>query len=247
MKLGINNIEEFKVFFDVIYDFADVVELQLFPDRLICSVLDKAHVRFYNVEYMSDFFDLYNVEDVDSVIIFIDDLYKLLKSSNKSDSLLMEIDDDYLICKLTSENGNSRVFEYVLPSEEVESPSIPRFDLKTSFNVDVKDLKQSVKDLGLVGTDICKLILLNDCLKITTTEDSWNKYTHKINLIPDNFVEMISSRYNWIYIDELLKFNKINKVVEFKMGDTFPLFFQFKNNDLGVSVKGLIAPNLGEE
>ena len=106
MEIVVDNIEQFKVFFDVIYDMAsDLVELQLLPDRMRCAMLDKTKTRFFSVDYESRFFDVYAVEGTESVIVFIEDIHNLLKTTNKTDTLYLHLNDPYLSAKICQRCG----------------------------------------------------------------------------------------------------------------------------------------------
>ena len=89
VNIVIENVEQFKTFFNVIYEEAtELLELQLHPDRMVCTVLDRTRTRFFHVEYETKFFSLYSVEDMESVVVFVEDLHNLLKSVNKTDNFL---------------------------------------------------------------------------------------------------------------------------------------------------------------
>ena len=155
MLLEIDNFEQFKVFFDVVYDITELVELQLFKTHMTCSILDKAHVRFMSVTFQSDFFSSYEIDDVESVTLFAEDLHKIIKSANKIDTVILMTNEDHLVCKFESNNGNSRVFEFVLPADYIESPQPPSISLPVAFELNLSDLKQGIKDLK-IGRASCR-------------------------------------------------------------------------------------------
>ena len=49
------------------------------------------------------------------------------------------------------------------------------------------------------------------------------------------------------YISELNKLNKLNKNIEFKLGNNLPLGWSINNEFDDISINGLIAPILEEE
>lgn len=248
MQVIIDNIEQFKVFFDVVYDMAsELIELKLLPDRMTCAMLDRSKTRFFHVEYESRFFDTYDVDGEESVTIFVEDMHKLLKSCNKKDTLFMEVNDPYLLVKIVSDNGNSRIFEFVLPSDFVDSPVPPHSEFLAVFDVDVNDLKQSVKDIGLIGSDLIKFVVNGDTLNITTDNDIATSYVCSVGIDDASVDENVSSQFGLNYIGQILKFDKISKSFTMKMKQDFPLFFTFKDELMGVSVTGMIAPILPEE
>ena len=248
MQIVIGNIELFKNFFDVIYDMAsESVELQLFPDRMVCAVLDRGRTRFFHVEYDRSFFDVYQVDDVESITVYVDDFHKLLKSCNRKDVLYLEVNDPYLVTKIMSENGSTRVFEFVLPSDFIDSPNPPKLDLPVSVECDVGDLKQSSKDISLIGSDLFRLVTGEDNLTLMTSDDIPTKYANVIDVEYEKNDVGSSANFNVDYINQMLKFSKINKNVELNFGSDLPLFYTFRDEFLGVVVNGMIAPRISEE
>lgn len=244
MILGIDDVKQFKVFFDVIHEDTSVIEFQVFNDKIICSVLNKSHTNFYKVTFSREFFSVYDVGDVELFSVDIDDLYKLLKSIKTGD-LLLEVNGNYLVATVTSPEGNRRIFEYVLQDNYSQIPQFPTIVFDTEFEVNTVDLNQSVTDLNLIGTDRYKMAVNGDSLFISSSEDSMTKYSHEIYIDPEIPTKMISSVYYVDYIEKILKFNKVNKVVEIEFGDTKPLKYTYNGDN--VLIEGLIAPLLVEE
>lgn len=245
MLLGIDNFEQFRVFFDVVYDITDLIELQVFRDHLRCSILDKAHTRFMSVEFKKEFFAVYEVEDVESVTLFAEDLHKIIKSARKIDNVILETNENYLICKFEAQNGNSRIFEFVLPAEDIESPAPPSLSLPVTFKLSLSDLKQGIKDLGIIGSNEVKFTVNNDLLNMTAGVDTTSNYVSTIQI--DETGETVSSKYSIEYIEQLLKFDKVNKTVEFQIGDDYPLLYTVEDDIMCVKIDGLIAPRVEVE
>ena len=247
MKIVVDNIKQFKNFFDVIYDMAsEAIELQLFPDRMVCNVLDRGRTRFNHATFNKDFFDEYEVDDVESMTVYVDDFYKLLKSCNDKDTLILEINDPYLIGKIISDNGNSRIFEFVLPSDFIDSPNAPNMDLPTILECDVGDLKQCVKDIGLIGSGLFQFNVTDENLIVTTDSDLATKYASTIDVDFEKS-EVVSSMFSIEYINQMLKFDKITKTVKLELGNDMPLFYVFQDTLMGVTVTGMIAPRMSED
>ena len=243
MLLEIDNFDEFKIFFDVVYEITDLIELQLYKDKMVCSILDKAHTRFMSVEYGKDFFAVFDVQDMESVTLFAEDLHKIIKSVNKIDTVVLSTNENYLTCKIDSGNGNSRIFEFVLPADYIESPQPPSLDLPINFELELSDLKQGLNDLNILGSDEIQFNLSKDLLSITAGVEVSANYSS--NIIIDNDEEMVvSSRFSTDYISQLLKFNKIDKSIKLTMGDDMPLIYTIEDEIMNVSVKGLIAPRV---
>lgn len=253
MQIVIDNIEQFKNFFDVIYESSsEYLELRLYPDRMICDVLDRSHSRFFHAEFKDDFFDEYVIDDLESVVVNTDDLYLLLKTCNKTDTLNLEINDPYMVAKISSENGNSRLFEFVLPTDTVDIPSTPHLDLPFEFKCDISNIKQSVDDItkitSIAGQELFVFNIVNKELNITTSEEANTKY---VNIIPVTFDkesdENVTSQYTLDFIRQMTKLNKISKIVTIKLGSDMPLFFTFEDELMSVKISGLFAPRIAED
>lgn len=248
MEIVISNIRQFKAFFDIVYDTsAESVELQLFPDRMVCAVLDRSRTRYFHITYDDEFFDVYAIDDVESIVIFVEDIYKLLKSCSNKDTLYLELNDPYLVAKIMSENGNSRVFEFVLSSDFVDSPTPPHIDLSTVCRCDVGELKQSVKDIGLIGSDLYTFVANGENLTIMTSDEIPTKYANVIDVDYVSNDGVVTSSFALDYIEQILKFDKISSTVQFKIGESMPLLYTFKDELMGVTVNGLIAPRISED
>lgn len=245
MDIGIDNIEQFRVFFDVVHETTAIVQFQIYVGKMVCSLLDKSHTNFFSVRFEKDFFYEYDVESDDMILLDADDLYKLLKSCRKTDKLFLEVYDSYLTAVVESENGNRRVFEYVLIDMDYASPNFPPIVYDTEFEVDTNDLKQSVTDLKLIGTNLYKMSVSGDCLSIFSGETARTKYSHQIDIDPETPTKMLVSSYSVDFIERMLKFNKVNKVVEIEFGAGKPLSYLFKGDSM--CIKGMIAPRIEEE
>lgn len=246
MKFVIDNIEQFKVYFDVVYEVTDIIELQLFPEKMVCSTLDKSKTRFFNVEYKKEFFSVYENDGVASVTIFVDDLFKVLKSANKTDTLIVDINDTHLICKLEAKTGNFRIFEFVLPNDYTDTPHPPHLETPAVVDVDINDIKQSINDLTIIGTDLYCFNIKNGSMNIISGTTSAGNYTSVVDVDVDESVSA-SSMFSLEYIKQLMKFDKISKIVKLQIGTDYPLGYRFEDEIMGVTVFGMVAPRMSEE
>ena len=243
MLLEIDNFEQFKIFFDVVYDITDMIELQLFQEYMSCSILDKSHSRFMTATFKKDFFAVYEVDDTESVTLFAEDLHKIIKSAGKVDNVLLRTTDTHLVCKMESKNGNSRIFEFVLPVEYIESPQPPSISLPVTCEINIDDLKQGIKDLKIIGTDEIEFHATRDLVGLTAGTEVSTNYVYNIVLDLDTDYDIVS-RFTLGYIEQLLKFDKISKVGKFSLGGDSPLMYSFEDDIMGVEISGLIAPRI---
>ena len=108
--LEISDIDSWKNFFDLIFDSSTIIELKLDQEKCKITLLNNSHVAFYDAEYDREFFDTYEVDGAESILVYVEDFYKILKSASKDDTLILESYDDIL--KVIFEHDmNRRVFE----------------------------------------------------------------------------------------------------------------------------------------
>lgn len=244
MLLEISDIEPLKNFFDVIYDSTTIIEMKLDQDAMTINLLNNGNVAFYNLTINKEFFIDYQIDDAESIFIFVEDFYKILKSSGKDEMLYLESNDSYLVCRF--ENGvNRRIFELPLADESNGCPVPPSIDYDGTFDVNLNDLKQSIQDLDkIVKTHKFIIHTQENMMNITAPTDSMTSYSHTISVDTDEICNVI---VDLKYMEQLLKLSKINKIVTFNMGSGLPLSWKIQSYDKLVNVSGLIAPIIEEE
>lgn len=244
MLLEVYDITPLRNFFDVVYNTTDIVEMKLDASKLSISLLNKSHVAFYSLEIQKDFFGDYEVTDGESVLIFVEDFYKILKSAHKDDILYLESNDSYLVCKF-EHDGSRRVFELPLADDESSSATPPSIDYDGIFDVSIDDLKQPCNDLDkIVKTDKFKIITNNQLMSVVAPADSMTQYNQIIRINDDC---QCNVTVNTSYVQDILKLSKISKVVTLYMGDNLPLSWNIESPDKYVKVSGLIAPIIEQE
>ena len=241
MRLEISDINSWKNFFDLIHDSTTIVELKLDQDKCGMSLLNNSHVCFYMIEYAKDFFDEYQVDGVESVLIFVNDFYNIIKSANNKDVLELSTTESMLKIVL-EHDANRRVFEIPLADDYGDSPMPPSISYEGAFSVPLKELKQPCVDLDkIIKTDRFKMNVSDGVLSILSPDDSLTNYTQTMSVDSDL---VANATVNLNYILDLQKLNKISDTVIFSIGDNLPLTWNMTSPDMFVKVSGLIAPIL---
>lgn len=221
-----------------------MVELKL--DQMKCgmSLLNNSHVCFYTVEYHKDFFDDYQIDGAESILIFVNDFYSIIKTATSKDTLT--ISDEMSSLKIVLEHDtNRRVFEIPLAEDYGDSPVPPSIEYQGEFTVKLQDLKQPCVDLDkIIKTDRFKMKVGDGKLSIISPNDSMTKYAQYIDVDTTLNAESV---VNLNYILDLQKLKKIGDTVLFKIGTDLPLTWNVTSPDEFVKVSGLIAPILEEE
>lgn len=242
--LEISDIDSWKNFFDLIFDSTTIIELKLDQNECRITVLNNSHIAFYDAVYSKEFFDVYDVDDVESILIFVEDFYKILKSATKNDILTLESDDSYLKIIL-EHDGNRRLFELPLGDDYNSVPPLPSIEYDATFEVLLEDLNSPCNDLDkIVKTNKFTMETESDKLKIVSPSDSMTQYQQILDID-----EVVSARtiVDLTYMQQLLKLKKINKMVEFKIGDNIPLSWNIVSPMEDIKITGLIAPIIEDE
>lgn len=240
MLLEIYDIDYWKNFFDLIHDTSTVIELRLDPEKCSMSLLNNSRICFYTIEFSKDSFGEYQIDNSESVLIFVADFYSIIKTATNKDNIELSTDENMLKIVLDQHNGNRRVFEIPLAEDYGDSPIPPNVPVNVSFDVLLKDLKQPCLDLDkIIKTDRFKIIVSDELMEIVSPSDSMTKYNQRI--IIDN-TGSATTIVNLGYINDLQKLNKISNTVTLGLGDNIPLIWNMVSDDGFVKVKGLIAP-----
>lgn len=241
MKIGLNNIEIFQVFFDVVMEYQETVELFANETGIKISLLDRSRSCFYEVLYEKDFFDLFEVNGNEVISLYIEDLYNILKSSTKSDYMELTSDDDFVVVTFENER-NRRVFELVQTHDYGETPPMPSIDLECSFITEMDVLERTFKDTGIINSQSLNMVVNDDELILATPSESQTRYSNNISVASKGVAK---SKYSVRYLNDLVKFKKISPQLSAELGDNMPLLWSCETN--GVTVRGLIAPLLEVE
>lgn len=242
--LKISDINSWKNFFDLIFDSCSVVELKLDQDKCKMRVLNNGNIAFYDAEYKKEFFDVYDVSDSESVLVYVEDFYKILKSAHKNDELVLESDEE-LLKIILEHDGNRRVFELPLGENYGEVPPLPSIEYDAEFTVLLDDLKLPCNDLDkIIKTYKFTMETENTMLSIISPVDSLTRYKQTIDI---NETVSAKTVVDLKYIQQLLKLSKIDKYVEFSIGSDAPVKWMVKSPFDDISITGLIAPIIEKE
>lgn len=244
MLIELTDIEPLRNFFDIIYDSVNTVEMKLYPEKLSISLLNDSHVAFYNLEISKDYFLDYKIDDTESVLVFVEDFYNILKSSKNDIMLTLESTESNLICTFEGQNSR-RIFELPLAEDYNDVAVPPSIDYDCVFNLSINGLKQSVDDLvNIVKTDRFRMALNDGSLNIVAPNDSLTRYNQSFEIDSEGYGNVT---VDIKYIKDILKLSKINKIVELKIGDDMPVTWTVSSVDGLVTASGLIAPIIEQE
>ena len=236
-------VDPFKDFINLIYDSTDSIKLVFTDSGLKINLLNNSHVCFYNVEFKKEYFDLYEINEVEEYVFDSKDLFMVLKSASKGDILTIKCEDNSNAIFLFENEDKRRQFSIGVIDELYDSPVPPAIDYELDFILDWSDLKQCCTDLDkIVGTDRFKLTAKDDGLFVSNVVGTMKDYSNQLNT--ENYSKEYSTVVNLSYISELSKLSKNGELV-LHMGDSIPLSWEIDGYDVRYS--GLIAPIMQED
>lgn len=240
MILGLSNIKNFKAFFDVVLEYQDQVEIVANQTGVKISLLDNRRSGFYDVFYDKDFFSVFEVDGVEVATLFITDLNDILNTARKSETLIMESDDNFVTIKFEGDNG-SRIFELVQAQNFTDNPPIPSIPMDCDFYLDVVDLDRTIKDMKIINDNGINIIYNGEEVVFSTTENAQTNYSHNIEVSGNG---RAINKYSVTYLKDIPKFKEISSVVHLEFGgDNMPMKWTFEGSNMVVT--GLIAPLIG--
>lgn len=243
MIVSMFEVDPFKDFINLIYDSTDSIKLVFTDSGLKINLLNNSHVCFYNVEFKKEYFDLYEIDDVEEYVFDSKDLFMVLKSVAKGDVLTISCEDNSNAVFLFENEDKRRQFSIGVIDELYDSPVPPSIDYDLDFILDWTDLKQCCTDLDkIVGTDRFKLTAKDDGLYVSSVIGTMKDYSNQLN--SENYSHEYSTVVNLSYISELSKLSKNGELL-LHMGDSIPLSWEIDGYDVRYS--GLIAPIMQED
>ena len=246
MICSFNRVDEFNVFFDLVSNSCETIELNFNPEGVIANVLNKSHVCFYNLKINEYFFIDYNVKENISLLIDCNEFHAIIKQLKNYNTIVLNKEENILEIIGLKEDNRIR-FTLHLIDDNYSSPVPPAIDYTANCEIPLSDLKNASEIIEKVcKTDRFKVICSETKgFEISSPVDAMTGYNQTIhaNITGDGEIVVNNS-----YISELNKLSKLNKNIEFKLGDgNIPLGWSISNEVEDIIINGLIAPILEEE
>ena len=241
MMFVTSDVDLFRLFFECVFDETDIVQLECTPEKMSVSVLSRSHTCFYTVEFSREFFDEYDVDNVEIVTLDLDSLFKILKTCKGKEAMELST-GGYEVTIILEDDVNRRVFEIMQVDVEYAPANPPMLDNDAVAVMGFGSLKQTLTDLDIFKTGSVHVIV-GDTLKFKTDELSLVDYN---NTIAHEYISGVGdSIYSTEFLKKILYFNKLNDEVKFELGADVPLVWSVESS--GIEVRGLIAPKVGVE
>jgi len=235
IKLNKKQTNDFKVLLDILKKINNETYFKISIDSMVLRAFDPSNAMYYNVEFIKDAFESYNVTDIIEGQINIVDMYKYL--SMFKDDLTLVIDNTHVI--MTSKTRKAK-----LPVYEVENEcrTLIKTDdnFETILNIESNDFTNMVTDIG-IGAE--------NGIYVNVTKDSISFNNGNIHAKPESNINFekgeieYTTRYNHMYLKQCI-LHKLISSLRLRLGDKNLLSILAEGN--GVRLELIIAP-LGDE
>ncbi len=240
MKFELSGIKNFKTVMIATEQFLQEIKLEADSDGIRFRGLDKSHIAFIGLNIEESYFDEYEIDEPENMIIDTSELIKVLKRAKNDDILTCTFTDDGL--KLVFSNDNTkRTFTIRAIDMDYESPSMPNITYPVSLTVDYKTLNELLKDAELYDNKV-KFHTKDYDLNLISKGDL-GEYQSDIELM--NSVGEYESIFGLDFLKNFFKIN-ISKEININMGNDMPIFFELED-EFGLKVDFLLAPRIEED
>tara|TARA_B100001123_G_scaffold161539_1_gene186406 strand:+ start:21 stop:1100 length:1080 start_codon:yes stop_codon:yes gene_type:complete len=121
--------------------------------------MDPSHVAMIDLNWPNASFEKYECDKEYKFTVRGDELSKLMKRTNQSDSMSISIEDeDYMIVRLEDEakvkGGRKRKFEIRLIESSQSTQQVPKLSLDSKIVINKKLFEETLKDIGAVSDHV---------------------------------------------------------------------------------------------
>lgn len=146
----------FRTIFEVLKDIMNDINLVFRPDGILIVTLDTARVTLVHVFMPAENFEEYVCERECTAGLNVSNTYKLLKSVTNTDTLTMNIDDQYILnihIENTTKKSNT-TFQFKLLDINDDMLSVPEIEMNILTTIPSVDFQRIVRDMYNLGQDI---------------------------------------------------------------------------------------------
>nr|DAF73387.1 MAG TPA: DNA polymerase sliding clamp [Caudoviricetes sp.] len=240
MKFSLYDISALTNFLKGVSNVADEITFFASEDGLKCQVTSKSMVTMFEVFFKRSYFELFEVEGNEAIRIVPSDLFKILRTVKRGESLIFDVDAYKL--HIIIDGNRRRNFTISLLDEYDNFRELPSFDLNIESVVNLDFLLDSLKDLDLMASPVVTLTSKDEDLKFY----GLNEYKGAVECAELGKTNNDGkATYNINNFKDVINFPDISNEVKLKFDNDYPAVFEFEDDD--VELTTLIAPILEQE
>ena len=240
-KIELNNHNILKQAFESITKIVDEIALEFDTEGMHLRALDRSHITFITLELDKTFFDEYQCDKPERLLLDAGDFLKALKKCKTNDILQFDIDDSSLT--LIMKGDATRKFKIQFIDFEYDSPVPPTIDVPCNISIPSNLLETYIKDMSDFNEKLTFLVD-QDYFKIIADGQTGSgeiEYLHG-----ENINEIIKSHFSIPKLLEIMKASKFSEETKLGIGDDMPLILRMDLVTGDGHLEYLLAPRLEE-
>jgi proliferating cell nuclear antigen len=229
MRAVIPEAKLFKEIIEAVGGLSEEVSLNFAPEGLKLSALDLDQTSLLVVNFPSDMFVEYSVEEPVNIGISVNNLKKILKHLKKGENLVVEFDGEYV--KFTIGAGSIATRMYKFRNIEVPTQELSGFEM--NFTVTAKIMAQALKKViedieasgGSTELSADQNALIVRAVGAGKVEAKFT--TGSLALISLEVAEPARSAYDTAKLANLLSITRVSDIVTLQFANKMPLRAEF--------------------
>jgi len=221
------------------------------------QAMDSSHVSLVSLMLRSDGFEHYRCDRNLTLGMSMASLAKILKCSDKSDSITIKAEDNGDVCTYMFENESTdRISDFELKLMDIDSEhlGIPDTEYQCVVQMPSKEFKRICNDLGQLG-DTITLAVTKDGIKFSSSGDTGSgsvllKQNTSVDKEGESVIielqEPVNLTFALRYLNHFAKAEPLSDSVSLSLSADVPLLVEYKLEDLGF-LRYYLAPKIEDD
>lgn len=216
-------------------------------DGIFMNAMDPANVSMVVFRLLRPAFEVYKLDDEQSVTVDMERFDQVLKQSKPSDIVAIKMDDKDNELKFMFKGESTRRFSIPLIAETKEEKKVPSLDFDASVLLRSDVLSQGVSDAEIVSDSV---LFIADSKSFRTEAYTEGSGKAELNLeTGDGALQELKvsapskARYAVDYLKKMMKGGKLADSVKIEFKTDFPLKLEFVKTDL-LQLAFILAPRV---
>lgn len=238
MRFSIKDVPALNSFLEGASKVAEEITLIAYKEYLRCQVIAKSAILIFDVQFSKDFFETYDVVEGEYMKIVPSDIFNILKSVKKEESVIFDVDDYQL--HIIIDGKYRRNFTITLLDDYDDFRDLPTIDLNVCGGGELKKFQQCLKDIDLVDAPTVKFQTENNTLLLSGK----NGYKGDFQGGICNVEGEGQAEYNKEKLNILFGFKHMGEDISFHYDNDMPLIVEYQPTN--IKLVGMLAPILGD-